>query len=162
MKTLRKNTALVLSLVLLATPFSPAGALARRCRPAETHHYGGYSDYNYYYDEYYDDYDDDCDWYNWDDEDGDDDNEALLWGLGGLVLGSLLLSAAMSEQSAQAAQPETYGPPQPQVYNYPPPVPPGMCRWERYVLDAYGANVLDQYGQPVKEYSLGSCQFPPN
>lgn len=161
-QTIRRKIALVLALILLAPPLSPAGALARRCQPAGTSHYGGYSDYDYFSDGYYDDYDDDCDWYNEYDDDDDDVDEALLWGLGGLVLGSLLLSAAMNEQPAQATAPEMYGPPQPQVYNYPPPVPPGMCRWERYVLDSYGANVLDQYGQPVKEYTLGSCQFPPN
>ena len=49
-----------------------------------------------------------------------------------------------------------------QVYDYPPQVPSGMCRWERYVRDGYGRFVLDQFGQPIKEYTIGSCQFPPN
>jgi hypothetical protein len=51
---------------------------------------------------------------------------------------------------------------------YPPPVsvsrpqpPPGLCRWERSVLDNNGRPVLDRYGQPLKEYAIGSCQHPP-
>lgn len=41
-------------------------------------------------------------------------------------------------------------------------VPPGMCRWERYVLDRNGKPVLDQYGKPQKEYAISSCLYPPN
>jgi len=42
-----------------------------------------------------------------------------------------------------------------------PALPPGKCSWERYLLDGSGRPVLDQYGQPVKEYSIGSCHSPP-
>lgn len=42
-----------------------------------------------------------------------------------------------------------------------PAVPPGMCRWERTVLDNSGRPVLDRYGRPVKEYAIGSCLTPP-
>jgi len=46
---------------------------------------------------------------------------------------------------------------QPPLYNYKPNVPPGMCRWERFVLDGYGRTLLDPSGQPVKEYTIGPC-----
>jgi len=42
-----------------------------------------------------------------------------------------------------------------------PAAPAGKCRWERYVLDGNGRPSLDPYGQPVKEYSIGSCLYPP-
>lgn len=42
-----------------------------------------------------------------------------------------------------------------------PAVPPGMCRWERTMLDNSGRPVLDRYGRPVKEYAIGSCLTPP-
>jgi len=42
-----------------------------------------------------------------------------------------------------------------------PAVPPGMCRWERTVLDNSGRPVLDHFGRPVKEYAIGSCLTPP-
>jgi hypothetical protein len=86
-------------------------------------------------------------------------DDAWLW-FGGILLGTLFLSTVL-----QPPPPEqrVYYQQQPQViYNYPPYVPPGMCRWERYVRDGYGRFVLDQYGQPIKEYTIGSCQFPPN
>ncbi|WP_319586668.1 hypothetical protein [uncultured Desulfobulbus sp.] len=54
--------------------------------------------------------------------------------------------------------PLTYPPP---VYVSPPLPPPGLCRWERIVLDNNGRPVLDQTGKPVKEYAIGSCQQPP-
>jgi len=41
------------------------------------------------------------------------------------------------------------------------PLPPGMCRWERFVLDSSGRPILDQYGRPLKEYAIGSCLAPP-
>jgi len=44
----------------------------------------------------------------------------------------------------------------------PPQAPPGMCRWERTVLDNRGRPVRDPYGRPLKEYAIGSCQSPPN
>lgn len=43
-----------------------------------------------------------------------------------------------------------------------PAMPPGMCRWERTVLDSNGRPVLDRYGRPLKEYAIGSCLYPPN
>lgn len=43
------------------------------------------------------------------------------------------------------------------LYNYKPDVPPGMCRWERFVLDGYGRPLLDPSGQPVKEYTIAPC-----
>jgi hypothetical protein len=49
----------------------------------------------------------------------------------------------------------------PPVYPYPPDVPPGLCRWERFVLDRNGQYVLDRNGQPVKEYTIGPCHRPP-
>lgn len=42
-----------------------------------------------------------------------------------------------------------------------PAIPPGRCRWERYLLDGHGRPVLDPYGGPVKEYRIGSCHSPP-
>jgi hypothetical protein len=45
----------------------------------------------------------------------------------------------------------------PPLYNDKPDVPPGMCRWERFVLDGYGRPLLDPTGQPVKEYSIAPC-----
>lgn len=47
------------------------------------------------------------------------------------------------------------------VYSYPPEVPPGLCRWERTVLDGSGWPLLDARGLPVKEYTIGSCTSPP-
>ena len=47
------------------------------------------------------------------------------------------------------------------VYSYPPEVPPGLCRWERTVLDGAGWPLLDTRGMPVKEYTIGSCSSPP-
>lgn len=48
------------------------------------------------------------------------------------------------------------------VYSYPPEVPPGLCRWERNVLDANGWPLLDASGMAIKEYTIGSCSSPPN
>lgn len=87
-------------------------------------------------------------------------DEALFWGLAGLFLGTVILTAVL--QPPPSPVPMAYAEPQARIYTYPPSVPPGMCRWERYVLDNYGRMILDQYGQPVKEYTLGSCQYPPN
>lgn len=54
--------------------------------------------------------------------------------------------------------PQSYQPP---VAAVPPQVPPGMCRWERQVLDAYGRPMLDQYGHPLREFTIAPCQRPP-
>lgn len=43
-----------------------------------------------------------------------------------------------------------------------PEVPPGMCRWERTVLDSSGRPVLDRDDRPLTEYTIGSCLYPPN
>lgn len=95
---------------------------------------------------------------------------ALAWGLSGFFLGSALTAAVYRPPPpvvyAYGPPPAyVYGPPPPvyraRVYGYAPSVPPGMCRWERYVLDGYGNTVLDYSGRPVKEYTLGSCQQPP-
>jgi hypothetical protein len=88
-------------------------------------------------------------------------NDAWVWGLGGLLVGSALTAAFLQ----YPPQPQVvYGyPPSPtQVYSYKPSVPPGMCRWERTVLDNYGRAILDQDGRPILEYTIGSCQSPPN
>ena len=85
---------------------------------------------------------------------------ALAWGVTGFFLGSTLAAFTYRPPPpvVYAAPPPVYYPP---VSTYAPAVPPGMCRWERYVLDRYGRTLLDQYGRPVKEYTLGSCQYPP-
>lgn len=97
-------------------------------------------------------------WYGHHGRHGYHHNDALLWGLGGLVLGTTLVAATY-----QPPPRVVYGAPLPPVYAYAPTnLPPGMCRWERYVLDGYGRTLLDQRGQPVREYTVGSCQYPPN
>jgi hypothetical protein len=84
---------------------------------------------------------------------------ALAWGLTGLFVGSTLATFAYRPPPVvYAAAPPVYRPP---VTAYAPAVPAGMCRWERYVLDRYGRPLLDRYGQPIKEYTLGSCHYPP-
>lgn len=89
--------------------------------------------------------------------------DAWAWGLSGLIIGGALVAAATQPVVyAAPPPPAVYAPPPAAVYSYPPEVPPGMCRWERYVLDSYGRTMLDQNGQPIREYTLGSCQSPPN
>ena len=138
-----KKTALVLALALLVTPFSPSVGLTWYSSSPGPYYYDRpYGHYRHYDRGYY-----------------HHDDDALLW-VGGILLGALVLGAVLQQP---APEPERYiQPQQPQVYTYPPYVPPGMCRWERYILDGNGRFILDQYGQPVKEYTLGSCQFPPN
>jgi len=92
-----------------------------------------------------------------------------VWGLTGLLIGGALVAAATQPVVYAAPPPvaayppySSYGPPaQGRVYSYPPAVPPGLCRWERYVLDSQGRALLDAYGQPIREYTIGSCQYPP-
>ena len=95
--------------------------------------------------------------------------EDWVWGLTGLLIGGALVAAATQPVVYAAPPPvaayppySAYGPPvQASVYSYPPAVPPGLCRWERYVLDGQGRALLDAYGQPIREYTIGSCQYPP-
>ena len=95
-------------------------------------------------------------------------NDAWAWGLGGLVVGSALTAAVLYQPpppvvySYPPPQPVAYAPPQTAVYATKPSIPPGKCRWERAVLDNYGRPILDQKGRPVLEYTIGSCQNPPN
>ena len=92
-----------------------------------------------------------------------------VWGLTGLLIGGALVAAATQPVVYAAPPPvaayppySAYGPPaQASVYSYPPAVPPGLCRWGRYVLDGQGRALLDAYGQPIREYTIGSCQYPP-
>ena len=92
-----------------------------------------------------------------------------VWGLTGLLIGGALVAAATQPVVYAAPPPvaayppySAYGPPaQASVYSYPPAVPPGLCRWERYVLDGQGRALLDSYGQPIREYTIGSCGYPP-
>lgn len=51
--------------------------------------------------------------------------------------------------------------PRPPIYSYPIEPPPGMCRWERQILDRSGRPVLDRDGQPMREYTIGPCWRPP-
>lgn len=51
--------------------------------------------------------------------------------------------------------------PRPPVYQYPVEPPPGMCRWERQILDHYGRPLLDPSGRPLREYTIGPCWRPP-
>jgi len=84
--------------------------------------------------------------------------DALAWGLGGLMVGTVVTAAAL-----QPRPQVVYTTPPPAVYtSRPVNLPPGMCSWERYVLDGYGRTLLNQYGQPAMEYTVGPCQYPPN
>lgn len=135
-----RKTAIILVVALLFTPLSPSAGLTWYSHSPGPYYGGG--SYNYYDHGNYDHYDDD----------------AWLW-VGGILLGTLFL-ATMVQQPAPEPQ-VYYQQPQTQIYTYPPYVPPGMCRWERYIRDSQGRFILDQYGQPVKQYTLGSCQYPP-
>lgn len=44
---------------------------------------------------------------------------------------------------------------------YPPDLPPGICRWERFILDSSGRPLFDPSGNPLKEYTIGPCTQPP-
>lgn len=87
--------------------------------------------------------------------------DAWLWGLGGLVLGTAIVATALQPPPPPPRH-VVYVDPQPVGYAYQPRVAPEMCRWERYVLDGYGRTVFDRYGQPLKEYTTGPCDYPPN
>ena len=127
-----KKTALVLILALLMTPLYPTMAMSRYY-----HHSPSYNHYYYGYS-------------------GD---EALVWALTGLFFGAIIASATLWTPPPREV---VYAEPKAPVYTYPPSIPPGMCRWERYMLDDYGRLLFYQDGQPVKQYTLGSCQYPPN
>ena len=129
-----KKTALVLILALLLTPLYPSVGMSRHYSAPKFNH-----NHHYYY--------------------GYNGDEALIWALTGLIFGTILASATLQMPPPREV---VYVEPKAPVYTYPPFVPPGMCRWERYVLDGYGRIVFDQNDQPVKQYTLGSCQYPPH
>lgn len=82
-------------------------------------------------------------------------DDALLWGLGGLVLGAGLVAAAVDDPPPRRV---VYVEPEPVTYAYP---PPSNCRWERTVVDRYGRPVYDRYGEPIREYTNGPCDYQP-
>ncbi|MBU0908918.1 MAG: hypothetical protein KKA54_15285 [Proteobacteria bacterium] len=127
-----KKTAFVFALSVMMIPMYPSVGMCWHHPASNYHHSHGYH--------------------------GDD---ALWWGLGALLLGTFIVTASQPPPPPPPAPPVVYVQPPTQVYTSPPYVPPGMCRWERFRLDGYGRMVLDQYGQPVKEYTIGSCQYPP-
>jgi len=132
-----RKTALILVFAVFFIPFSPATGMGWYYRsPGYHHHYP-----RHYYHGYY-------------------GNEALWWGLGGFVLGTIIVASAY--QPPPPPREVVYVRPQTPIFAYPPEVPAGMCRWERYVLDDYGRVIMDGYGRPLKQYTLGSCQYPPN
>ncbi len=152
-----RKTILALVLCMIALPLTPAEGLSWR----GNYHYQKYRHHSRYY--YHDD--------------------AWVWGIAGFMVGSAL--------TAIVTRPVVYGPPHPavvyaprrpsvvyvepspsriayqspvgqaRIYTYPPEVPPGMCRWERPMLDEYGRSVLNRDGMPAKVYTLGSCEYPP-
>ena len=135
---MRKRLIAGVALSLFALSLYPATGMAWHHPPRSYYHHHGHGD----------------DW---------------VWGLTGLLIGGALVAAA-TQPVVYAAPPSVaayppysaYGPPaQASVYSYPPAVPPGLCRWERYVLDGQGRALLDAYGQPIREYTIGSCQYPP-
>jgi hypothetical protein len=125
--TMVKKIVLALIIGIMALPLVPSEGMCWYGRPG----YGYYHGYHH--------------------------NDALLWGLSGLVVGAAVTTAVLQPPPQRVV----YAVPPPAVYTYPPSVPPGMCRWERYVLDGYGRTLLDHYGQPVKEYTIGPCQNAP-
>ena len=101
-------------------------------------------------------------------------DDAWAWGIAGLVVGSALTAIVTRPVVYEPSRPAvvyvesspprtTYQSPvgQARIYTYPPEVPPGMCRWERPMVDEYGRSVLNRDGMPGKVYTLGSCEFPP-
>ena len=138
-----RKTALILVVAIFLIPFSPSTGMGRYYRSPRSHyshHSHHYRHYRHHHHGYYGD-------------------EALLWVAGGLLLGTIVVAATLPPPPPRQV---VYVSPPPQIFAYPPEVPAGMCRWERYILDEYGRVVLDRYGQPIKQYTLGSCQYPPN
>ena len=132
-----KKTALLLILVLFMTTLCPTMGMSRGYGAPRYRHNHHYNYYNY----------------------GHNGDEVLIWALSGLFFGTIIASAILQ---APPSREVVYVEPKAPVYTYPPFVPPGMCRWERYVLDGYGRIMFDRNEQPVRQYTLGSCQYPPN
>jgi len=87
--------------------------------------------------------------------------DALFWGLTGLLVGSTIATVSSAPPATvvyAAPPPPAYPPP---AYGYAPRVSVENCRWERNVFDSYGRIMLDSYGRPVKEYTVGPCDQPP-
>jgi hypothetical protein len=141
---------LVFALILFTASEAMCGRYAPRFYGPPVHHYYRPSHFSHHYHGYY-------------------GGDALAWGLAGLVVGSAIALAAVPQRApAQIVYttPVYTAPPvdtryRGVVYSYPPQVPPGMCRWERYRLDNFGRYVIAPDGQPVKEWTLGSCQYSP-
>ncbi len=131
-----KKTAFVFMCSLTMLTFTPSMGMCWRETPHYSHHYSHHHGHGFH---------------------GDD---ILLWGLGAILLGTAITAATM--QPPPPPRPVVYVNPPSPVYTYPPYVPPGLCRWERYKLDPYGRIVVDQYDRPVMEYTIGSCSYPPN
>ncbi|MDW7772216.1 MAG: hypothetical protein SCH71_04920 [Desulfobulbaceae bacterium] len=138
-----RKTALVLVITILVTPLYSIEAMSRGWHSSPPRYY---QKHHYYYR-------------------GHHHDDALFWGVAGLILGTVLISSIIQPPPRRVVyadpQSRVYNYPQSRVYNYPPDVPPGMCRWERYILDSYGRIMLDRNGQPIKQYTLGSCRYPP-
>lgn len=79
-------------------------------------------------------------------------NDALIAGVAGLIIGGMIVGAAQSQPAQQPYQ--TYPDPQYPVYTPPPVyVPTTVCRYE-WVKDYYGNYSLDVYGRP---YQIKRC-----
>ena len=89
-------------------------------------------------------------------------NDAWLWGLGGLVLGTAIAAAFLQPAPPPRRAVYVDSPPAGYGYGYQPRVAPATCRWERWVLDGSGRPLRDRYGYPVKEYATGACDYPPS
>ncbi|MCL2458667.1 MAG: hypothetical protein FWF31_07435 [Desulfobulbus sp.] len=136
-----KKMVIGLLVSILAVTLAPATGMCWRGGPSYNYRYYGHGYYRHYY-----------------------GSDAWVWGLGGLMLGSVLVAAAMQPPPPQVVYVEP-SPPRivysPVAYSYQPRPAQGECRWERYVLDGYGRTVFDRYGQPIKEYTTGPCNYPP-
>ncbi|MCL1979457.1 MAG: hypothetical protein FWG62_00065 [Proteobacteria bacterium] len=133
-----KKIAIGLLVSFMAVPLLPTTGLCWRGGPPSPYYgYRGYSGYHRHY-----------------------GSGGWILGLGGLVLGTAIVASALQPPPPQVVY---AAPPPPPVgyYSYRPAVSPGACRWERYVLDGYGRAMFDRYGQPIKEYTTGPCDYPP-
>lgn len=144
-----RKTILALVLCMVALPLTPTEGLSWRSHyhyPSSHHHY------RYYH-----------------------HDDAWTWGVAGFIVGSMLTAVITRPVVYSPARPtvvyveqpppriRAYSSPvvQSRIYTYPPEVPPGMCRWERPMLDEYGRTILNRAGMVAKVYTLGSCQYPP-